>query len=106
MNSTIWGLNSLQSFKWDPSTYNVCGAFAEILNNNYDSLDPRLNNFYLKMTHIKAFYEAAKQNIQNPTIEHTELAILQNSGGLSVFETEVTDALKKCKLQKSEHEKI
>lgn len=106
MNSTIWGLKSLKSFEWDPSTYNVCGAFAEILNNDYDSLDIRLNNFYLKMTNIKAFYEAAKQNIHHPTIEHAELAILQNSGGLSVFESDLTDALKRSKLSINEQEKI
>ena len=66
-----------------------------MLNNNYDTLPVRLHNFYLKMKNIPAYYEAAKKQIKNPTVEHTQLAIDQNLGGLSVFETDLEDALKK-----------
>ena len=106
LNATKWGIQELKSFEWDPSNYNVCGLFAEILNNNYDSLDRRLHNFYLKMLPVKAYYDAAKINIKNPTIEHTDLAILQNSGGLSVFEADLEAALKKSSLPKEELSKI
>ena len=87
LKSIQWSINEQKSFEWNPSEYNVSGAFAEILNGSYDSLDVRLRNFYLKMANIPAYYEAAKQNIKNPTIEHTQLAIDQNLGGISVFET-------------------
>ncbi len=78
------------------------GAFAEILNGNYDSIDNRLRNFGLKMKNIPAYYEAAKGNIKNPTLEHTQLAIEQNLGGLSVFETDLVVALSKSKLSETE----
>ncbi|HOZ87741.1 MAG TPA: DUF885 domain-containing protein, partial [Bacteroidia bacterium] len=106
LNAGTWGLSALKTFEWDPSGYNVCGGFAEMLNNNYDSIDTRLAHFYLKMANIPAFYEAAKQNIKNPTVEHTDLAILQNLGGISVFEQDLTDALKKSHLQEAEKNKI
>jgi len=106
LKSGNWGLSDLKSFEWDPSTYNVCGSFAEMLNNNYDSLDTRLHSFYLRMAAIPAYYEAAKMNIKSPTLEHTDLAMSQNLGGVSVFETDLNEALKKSKLNAEEKEKI
>lgn len=103
LKSIVWSINEQKSFEWNPSEYNVCGAFAELLNGNYDSLDVRLRHFYLKMAAIPAFYEAAKMNIKNPTLEHTQLAIDQNLGGVSVFETDFHEALNKVKF--GEHEK-
>ncbi|MDI1355532.1 MAG: DUF885 domain-containing protein [bacterium] len=106
LQSSIWGLNTLKTFEWDPSNYNVCGSFAEMLNNNYDSLDTRLHNFYRRMAKVPAFYEAAKQNISSPTLEHTELAITQNLGGATVFETDLNDALKKSHLSDAEKQDL
>ena len=106
LEGTVFSINELKSFEWDPSMYNVCGSFAEILNGNYDSLDTRLRNFNLKMENIPAFYKAAKANIKNPTIEHTQLAIDQNSGGASVFTTDLVAAVAKSKLSSDEKNAI
>ncbi len=100
LQSTQWYNAHFKSYEWNPSEYNVCGSFAEILNNNYDTLPIRLHHFYLKMQNIKAYYGAAKQNIKNPTIAHTQLAIDQNLGGISVFEEELLSALNKDKPSK------
>jgi hypothetical protein len=106
LQSSIFRIDKLKSYQWNPSEYNVCGAFAEILNGKYDSLEVRLHNFYLKMNAISAYYEAAKNNIKNPTLEHTALAIAQNLGGLSVFEKDLSIALGKIKLLESEKKEI
>ena len=106
LEGTVFSINELKSFEWDPSMYNVCGSFAEILNGNYDSLDTRLRNFNLKMKNIPAFYKAAKANIKNPTIEHTQLAIDQNSGGASVFTSDLVAAVAKSKLSSDEKNAI
>lgn len=106
LEGTIFNINELKSSEWDPSEYNVCGAFAEILNGKYDSLEVRLHSFKVKMNNIPAYYEAAKKNIKNPTIEHTDLAIAQNIGGSAVFEGELNDALSKSKLSETEKKEI
>jgi uncharacterized protein (DUF885 family) len=106
LESTIYSIDELKSFEWNPAEYNVCGAFAEILNGKYDSLDNRLRNFSLKMRNIPVFYEAAKKNLKNPTLEHTQLAIDQNLGGLSVFETDLVVALAKSTLSETEKKSI
>nr|WP_315239169.1 DUF885 domain-containing protein [uncultured Flavobacterium sp.] len=106
LESTIFNIKELKSSEWDPSEYNVCGLFAEILNGNYDSLEIRLRAFNTKMNTIPAYYEAAKKNIKNPTIEHTELAIAQNLGGSSVFEADLRSALEKSKLSDTEKKEM
>jgi uncharacterized protein (DUF885 family) len=95
LDSFLFSINEMKSGTWNPSQYNVCGAFAEILNGTYDSLENRLRDFDLKMNNIPAYYEAAERNLKNPTIEHTQLAIAQNLGGLSVFKVDLNEALSK-----------
>jgi uncharacterized protein (DUF885 family) len=106
LNSFLFSLNEMKSNQWNPSQYNVCGAFAEILNGNYDSLENRLRDFDLKMNTIPAYYEAAARNLKNPTIEHTQLAIAQNLGGLSVFKEDLRVALSKSKWNEEQKESV
>lgn len=106
LNSTQWYINEYKSYEWNPSDYNVCGSFAEMLANNYDSLDTRLRNFYIRMKNVKAYYETAKKQIKNPTVEHTQLAIDQNLGGASTFDVDLNAALDKSQLDSEEKEQI
>lgn len=104
--STQWYTNTFKSYEWNPANYNVCGAFAEMLANNYDSIDTRLRHFYLKMKNVKAYYATAKQNIKNPTLEHTQLAIMQNEGGLSTFKEDLQEALAKSHFTDLDKERL
>lgn len=106
LKSSQWYITDYKSFEWNPSDYNVCGSFAEMLANNYDSLDNRLRNFYIRMKNIPAYYEAAKQYIKNPTLEHTQLAIDQNLGGASTFDADLKEALEKSHLSQTEKDQI
>ena len=106
LNALKWQMQEEKAYEWNPSLYNVCEAFAQILNGKYDSLDTRLHHFYLKMKSIPSYYEAAKQNIKNPTKEHTQLAIDQNEGGSAIFEKDLADALKKSHLNELEKKNI
>lgn len=106
LESTIFSIKEMKSSEWNPSEYNVCGAFAEILNGNYDSLEVRLRAFNKKMNAIPAYYETAKKNIKNPTVEHTELAIAQNLGGSSVFDADLKTVLEKSKLSAAEKKEM
>jgi uncharacterized protein (DUF885 family) len=106
LKSAQWYINEFKGFEWNPSDYNVCGSFAEMLANNYDSLDLRLQHFYVRMKYVKAYYDAAKHFIKNPTLEHTQLAIDQNLGGASTFDADLKDALTKSRLNSTEKEQI
>lgn len=106
LESAVFSITELKPFEWDPSGYNISGSFAEILNGNYDGLENRLRNINLKMNNIPAFYEEAKKNIKNPTVEHTDLAIAQNLGGISVFENDLKNSVEKSKLSSAEKKEI
>ncbi|GAA4469351.1 DUF885 domain-containing protein [Nemorincola caseinilytica] len=106
LQSAIWGIEELRAYEWDPSGYNVSGGFAEMLANDHAPLDERLRNFSKRLKYVPAYYEAAKQNIKNPTKEHMDLAITQNKGGLSVFAEDLVEPLKKSALSEWEKEQI
>jgi len=102
LESSIWSVTEEKSYEWNPAQYNVSEGFADILNGTYDSLDNRLHNISKRLAAVPAFYEAAKQNIKNPTAEHTQLAIEQNMGGASVLEQDLPAALQKSHLPEAE----
>ena len=106
LKSSIWSINKFKSYQWNPSQYNVSEGFAEIINNNYAPLAQRLAAVKERLKSVPAYYEAAKKNILNPTAEHTALAIDQNTGGLSVFEVDLVQALTKSSISAQEKEKI
>ncbi|PIF70338.1 DUF885 domain-containing protein [Flavobacterium sp. 2] len=106
LESNIFSIKELKAGEWDPSGYNVCGSFAEILNGTYETPEIRLRAFNAKMNAIPAYYEAAKKKIKNPTVEHTELAIAQNLGGSSVFDADLKAALEKSKLSAAEKKEM
>ena len=106
LKSSIWSIQKFKSYQWNPAQYNVSEGFAEIINNNYAPLSQRLAAVKERLKFVPAYYEAAKKNIQNPTAEHTALAIDQNKGGLSVFEVDLLQALTKSSISAQEKEKI
>nr|WP_249665332.1 DUF885 domain-containing protein [Mucilaginibacter sp. Bleaf8] len=93
-----WRTQTLKDYEWDPSSYNVIGTFAYILNEHYAPLDKRLRNFYERMANIPAYYKEAQKQIKNPVPELTSLAADQLNGGVSVLEKDFADSLKKTKI--------
>ena len=102
LESTIWYAEEFDSGSWNPAEYNIGGSISEILNTNQYAIEDRLRNITIKLKNVGAYYEAAKNNITNPTKEHTALAINQLGGALSVFETDIPEATKASKLNEAE----
>ena len=74
-----YSINEFKSYTWDASQYNFGGTLFEITQNKEDSntIIGNLNKFLAK---TPAYFEAAKKNLTEPTIEHTTLAIQQLTG--------------------------
>ncbi|WP_454803863.1 DUF885 domain-containing protein [Mucilaginibacter phyllosphaerae] len=102
MESLQWSTEQLKQYQWDPSSYNVIGTFAAILNEPYAPLSKRLRSFYQKMANIPAYYKEAEKQLKNPVAELTSLAIDQHLGGVSVIETDYADSLKKTNIPAAE----
>ncbi|GIU48032.1 hypothetical protein TUM4438_28540 [Shewanella sairae] len=97
-----WNIETFKSWQWNPASYNVSGGFAQIVNEDFAPLEERLRSVLSRMENVPAYYAAARENIQNPTIEHTQLAILQNQGAFSVFSKELLDQVIKSELTNEE----
>lgn len=106
LESTIWYTEEFKSYEWNPSNYNIGGAFGIMINGKYAPLDDRLKTMSLKMESVDAYYEAAKANIKTPTAEHTDLAISQNKGALGVFGASLIDSVHASGLSDTDKENL
>ncbi len=98
LQQSNWYANDLQQGTWDPSMYNVSDVFALMLNENYASLETKLQNFHKRLLKVPAYYRAAKNNIKNPVAELKQLGIDQNVGGISIFSADFKDSLSKANI--------
>jgi uncharacterized protein (DUF885 family) len=80
-----WSLQTFRDWAWQPSQYNVGDGFARMLDVEYAPLPRRLRDVSARLALVPAYYAAARASLENPTLEHTQLAILQNQGALGVF---------------------
>jgi uncharacterized protein (DUF885 family) len=97
-----WQIKQLKAYEWDPSSYNVVGTFAYILNEHYAPLAQRLRHFYQRMVNVPLFYKDAEKQIKNPVAELTSLAIEQNLGGVDVIGKDFADSLQKSSIPQAE----
>lgn len=97
-----WALASAREWQWNPAQYNVAGPFALIFSTDYAPLEQRLRSALSRLRDVPAYYAAARQAIERPTLEHTRLAIDQNQGALEVFGTELERRLEQATLADDE----
>jgi uncharacterized protein (DUF885 family) len=86
---SLWELQTFRSWQWQPSTYNVANEIDLLVTTEYAPLETRLRHVMARLERIPAYYAAATANIADPTLEHTQLAILQNRGALTVLGPEL-----------------
>ena len=86
---SLWELETFRSWQWQPSTYNVANGIDLLVTTEYAPPDTRLRHVMARLERIPAYYAAARANIADPTLEHTQLAILQNRGALTVLGPEL-----------------
>jgi Bacterial protein of unknown function (DUF885) len=108
LQSIVWYNQTFKSFEWDPSQYNISSDLFNVLNNKNLSNEIKTILATKKIEKIDAYYTTAMDNMVQPTIVHTELAIDQLLGGIAVFKalkdsinlTLNDDAVKKSMLEK------
>ncbi|MFQ6370978.1 DUF885 domain-containing protein [Shewanella sp. YIC-542] len=104
--SSAWEITQFKSWQWDPASYNVAGGLALILNENYAPQDVRLRAALARLDNVPAYYAAAKANISNPTLEHTQLAMLQNKGVAAVLSDELLQTVATSSLSMAEKQRF
>lgn len=93
LTSEEWYINEYRSYEWNPSVYNLGDAFDAVLQNKTDSVDVILRKISKKLEAVPEYYQLAKENLKDATIEHTELALQQIPGSLSIFEEQILEKI-------------
>lgn len=106
LESIIFNIKEFKSYEWNPSNYNVAAAIADILNDKKRDVQQKLRMVYLRLKSVSDYYAAAKNNIKNPTLEHTELAIKQNKGTLTYLQGTVLDSISKAHFKAHEEQSM
>ncbi|WP_374582619.1 DUF885 domain-containing protein [Pseudoduganella sp.] len=85
LNSDRWYLTTFREWEWNPALYNIASPIDFVLNTEYAAKPQRLRTLLRRIAAVPAYYEAARNNIKNPTREHVQLAIAQAPGVLAVL---------------------
>ncbi|RVU02134.1 DUF885 domain-containing protein [Mucilaginibacter limnophilus] len=106
LRASQWRLEQLKAYEWDPTTYNISGTFAYILNEPYAPLSKRLTSFYQKMEGVPEYFKEAQKQVKNPVPELTELAINQLNSGADIFSKDFADSLKKSGIAEAQQKQM
>lgn len=98
LEKNIWEQSKFKSWQWNPSKYNVAGGFAKIINSRLNDEESKLQKVLIRMENVPAYYQAAQENIDTPTLEYTQLGISQNKGAFSVFSDDLLVRAQKSNL--------
>lgn len=90
LESSIYAIDTLREYEWNPLSYNVGDAIYKLLAREFSPVKDRLLSVEGRLKQIPAVIAAAKANLKNPPKIHTETAILQNSGTLSMVKNELS----------------
>ena len=85
LNSDRWYLSTFREFEWNPAMHNIAQPLDLILGSEYAAKPQRLRTLSKRLDAAPAFYRAAQASINNPTHEHTQLALEQAPGTLVVL---------------------
>lgn len=97
LRASIWTLTEFKSWQWDPSEYNVAGAFGELLNKkDFAPLPQRLALIERRLQQVPAYYRAAIAQLHEPSPAHLTLAIQQSEGALATFATDIPQAVQQA----------
>lgn len=97
-------LDDMKGGQWNPAQYNLGGQFFNVLSYQGKSLEDRLSAINYKLDRVAEYYSYAKKNLKQPTLVHTDLAISQVSGSVSIFNESIRDSIALSKWSKEQKE--
>ncbi|BCT91376.1 hypothetical protein LYSHEL_04000 [Lysobacter helvus] len=94
LKSDIWGMETQQSWAWDPQVYNSLagGAIYSLMAREFAPMPERLKHATLRMQQIPAIFAQMRANLDPARVPaiHAETVSKQNAGVLSLVDTFIT----------------
>jgi hypothetical protein len=85
LEGSIFRLDTLKEYEWNPLLYNVGDAINDLLTRDFAPLEERLAHVESRLEMIPRAAAFAKANIKNPPRIYTETAILRNEGTIHLI---------------------
>ncbi len=82
---SLFRLDVLREYEWNPMTYNVGGALNSLISRDFGPLKDRLMSAKARLLLVPQVVENAKLNLKNPPKVFTETAIAQNKGTINLI---------------------
>jgi uncharacterized protein (DUF885 family) len=89
LESWLFQIDTLKEYEWNPLAYNVGGAIYGLLAREFAPVKERLLSVKARLKGLPTILAAAKANLKNPPKIHTETAIRQNPGTVSLIRDEL-----------------
>ncbi len=102
----IFELDTLRGYEWNPRVYNAGGAIYDLIARDFAPLKDRLLHVKGRLQEIPDRIVFAKMNLKNPPRVHTETAILQNKGTITLIREELKTFLDQVPELKSDVEPV
>ncbi len=92
---SIFRLDTLKSYRWNPRRYNPGGAIYSLLQRDFGPLKERLQGVKGRLHAIPVMLENAKANLKTPPKIYTETAIMQIKGTIGLIRDDLNEYLEK-----------
>ena len=86
---TLFQIDSLREYEWNPMNYNPGGAIYVLLARDFAPLDERLESVRHRLIRIPAVLDAALKVLKTPPKIYTETALQQNTGTIGLIRDEL-----------------
>ncbi len=90
---SVWSSEVLREHEWNPMRYGVGDALYSLLAREFAPLEERLQSLHQRLEAIPAALSAARENLTDPPRIHTETAIRQNDGAISLVSKSLDEFL-------------
>jgi uncharacterized protein (DUF885 family) len=104
VESEIFELDELKEAEWDPIAYNqsLANGLYLLVARDFDTPEKRISSLRKRMEAMPVVISQAKQNLKHPPRVHTETAIEQTQGAISLIRQELSPLLDQAPQLKKE----
>ncbi|MBJ39416.1 MAG: DUF885 domain-containing protein [Gammaproteobacteria bacterium] len=102
LDTYLWTARRLRPLTWRPDLYDVANGFDILLSRRFADRESRLRLAGERMRQVPGFYAAARANLTNPTLEHTDAAIARHRHNFGLFAAFLPAQIEASKLSSEE----
>ncbi len=98
LQKRLWSFEELREFEWQ-AVHGLAGRVDVLLNRDKD-ISEKARDIYELLAGIPSYFRAAKKDLVNPSLEHTQLALLRLESSFDIYEEKLPQFL--LELEKDE----